>query len=79
MVIEKKVTLGIPLSATDAIRFQQSAGARRMTQAAYLVALMDLHDAVRDVADHAFEPESLARQRMMRDILEQLGLETVVR
>ena len=79
MVKEVKITLGIPLGRTDALRFQEAAGARHMTQAEYQVALLDLHDAVRELVDHEVDPDGMDLLASLKTVLTTLGLQTVVR
>jgi hypothetical protein len=56
--------------AATAKRFRQAAGGRGLTHAQYLAALVELHDAMRGLADEAGEER-------VRAELERLGLTTV--
>ena len=74
------VRLQITIPATELERFNLAAGARGMTQAEYLVALMNLHDAIRQVADDEVARDPLRTSSLiMSDILVPMGLQTVVR
>lgn len=67
-------TLWIDVGPEAAERFRRAAGARDMTQAKFLLALMDLHDAIRTraaIGGRAFST------RELRGVLGALGLETV--
>lgn len=54
----------VPLDS--AVKFRRGAGARRMTMAQYLSALVELHEAMRDLDEGTVKAE-----------LERLGLGTV--